>query len=502
MRGTMKKLSLFKLIVALVILNCYVFTCTVMGTVGDAEMTKADIPGEGETVSDADAAGGQGTLDFLVPDETGNGFVELNLLNLAPLSLSNKAVQSTYSARSEIPEEPEEDTDEVLGAEEYTDDATLEPGTDEIVINVPEETEEAPAHTTASTTTERVTTPAPATTPEPAETPAPETAPEPVTTPAPATTPAPSTTPGGIPVDGETSSPAASTTGSDDQPDEIEPTDEPGGNNSAASGEILYVRSNGGVVSGTALDIVSKITQNEVGHTFAPEAIKAQAVAAYTYVKFCNDYGTYPSVGLASTVSDSVRVLVESVIGKAVYYNGTMIQAVYSASSAGYTASSKNVWGTDYPYLVSRFCDLDARYDPNYGRKVQYTSDEIKSKVLAKTGIELSGDPSGWIAVEEKIDGNYVGQMSVGGYHSYTDSSGSTVKITGRVFREKIMSYDLRSSAFDVDYDSGTDTFTFTTYGYGHGVGMSQNGANALATYLGYDYKQILTYYYTGTEVK
>ncbi|MGN1108784.1 MAG: SpoIID/LytB domain protein, partial [Oscillospiraceae bacterium] len=161
-----------------------------------------------------------------------------------------------------------------------------------------------------------------------------------------------------------------------------------------------------------------------------------------------------------------------------------------------------NVWGSDYPYLVSRFCDLDAKYDPNYGKTVQFSSDEIKSRVKDVTGIELTGDPSGWIVIEERLDGNYVGQMSVGGYHSYTDGDGDTLKITGRRFREKIMSFDLRSSSFDVAYDSGSDMFTFTTYGYGHGVGMSQNGANALATYLGYDYKQILTYYYAGTEVK
>ena len=121
---------------------------------------------------------------------------------------------------------------------------------------------------------------------------------------------------------------------------------------------------------------------------------------------------------------------------------------------------------------------------------------------LEKTGIDLTGDPSGWLSVETNVDGFYVGQMNVGGYHSYTDSSGDSVKITGRVFREKIMSFELRSSAFDVEYDANSDKFIFTTYGYGHGVGMSQNGANALATYLGYDYKEILTYYYQGTEVK
>lgn len=471
----MRRISLVKIAAALIIVNAYMFTCGVVGSVGG--ITSA----EGAPLPDGTAeaggqggigeAAGQGTLDFLVPDETSTGYVELDLLNLAPVPLSGKMVQSTYSARSEATTsaEPEEDPD------------------DEIVITLPEETEEAPQETTPTTP---ATTTTAATTTTVSTTTATTTEPTTVTTTEPATEPTTSANGGGIPVDDPVPG---------DQPDVTEPQDEP---DPGAAEETLYVRANGSVVSGTALDIVSRITQQEVGYTFAPEAIKAQAVAAYTYVKFCNEYGTYPSVALASTVSDSVMVLVQSVIGKAIYYNGSIIQAVYSASSAGYTASSMNVWGTDYPYLASRFCDLDAKYDPNYGRTAQYSADEIKSRVLEKTGIELSGDPSGWLSIEARIDGNYVGQMSVGGYHSYTDSSGNAVKITGRVFRERIMGFDLRSSSFDIAYDSGTDTFTFTTYGYGHGVGLSQNGANALATYLGYDYKQILTYYYSGVEVR
>lgn len=38
----MKKLSLAKIIAALVIVNCYMFTCGVMGTVGDAQMLTED----------------------------------------------------------------------------------------------------------------------------------------------------------------------------------------------------------------------------------------------------------------------------------------------------------------------------------------------------------------------------------------------------------------------------------------------------------------------------
>jgi stage II sporulation protein D len=39
-------------------------------------------------------------------------------------------------------------------------------------------------------------------------------------------------------------------------------------------------------------------------------------------------------------------------------------------------------------------------------------------------------------------------------------------------------------------------TFRFLGYGYGHGLGMSQWGANELANFMGYTYKQILAYYF------
>ncbi|MGN1120099.1 MAG: SpoIID/LytB domain protein, partial [Oscillospiraceae bacterium] len=154
-----------------------------------------------------------------------------------------------------------------------------------------------------------------------------------------------------------------------------------------------------------------------------------------------------------------------------------------------------------YEYLSSVYCELDKDYDPNYGRTATFSSDDIRQRVLDKTGIELDGDPDAWFSIESRVDGNYVGQLSIGGCDSYVDSDGDTINITGRVFRERIMSFDVRSSAFDIDYDADSDSFIITTYGYGHGVGMSQNGANNLATYWGWDYKQILEFYYSGAEV-
>ena len=42
---------------------------------------------------------------------------------------------------------------------------------------------------------------------------------------------------------------------------------------------------------------------------------------------------------------------------------------------------------------------------------------------------------------------------------------------------------------------------TFDVTGYGHGVGMSQYGANYMAKN-GKNYRDILTTYYQGTEIK
>ena len=55
-----------------------------------------------------------------------------------------------------------------------------------------------------------------------------------------------------------------------------------------------------------------------------------------------------------------------------------------------------------------------------------------------------------------------------------------------------------RSASFSVSWDG--EAFTFDVTGYGHGVGMSQYGANAMARE-GSDFEEILTWYYTGTEV-
>lgn len=67
--------------------------------------------------------------------------------------------------------------------------------------------------------------------------------------------------------------------------------------------------------------------------------------------------------------------------------------------------------------------------------------------------------------------------------------------IQGRQVREAL---GLPSANFDISISD--NKITFTSNGSGHGVGMSQYGANGMAKE-GYDYKKILSHYYSGTEV-
>lgn len=43
--------------------------------------------------------------------------------------------------------------------------------------------------------------------------------------------------------------------------------------------------------------------------------------------------------------------------------------------------------------------------------------------------------------------------------------------------------------------------FRFVGFGFGHGIGLSQWGARELAQFLGYDYKEIIHYYYSGVSI-
>ncbi len=252
--------------------------------------------------------------------------------------------------------------------------------------------------------------------------------------------------------------------------------------------ETFTAKFNGSTQTVNAYDLICQIVNNEISTSFSDEAIKAQAVAAYSYVKYHNVNGLTPSVLVKGNVPQRIKDLVSEVWGVCCYYNGNVAQTVYMASSSGYTTDAKNVWGSSVPYLKSVYCPFDAVSDPNYGYQMKVSEENMRTLVEDKLGITLSNNPYNWFTVTEIVDGNYVAKVNVDGQKI----------ITGRSMRESILNYKLKSTAFEVSYSDGY--FIFTTYGYGHGVGMSQNGANILAKQ-GYSYEQILKHYFTGIEV-
>ena len=252
------------------------------------------------------------------------------------------------------------------------------------------------------------------------------------------------------------------------------------------SSEFFTVRdiTTGKLVTMNAHELVCGIVYNEVGDGWGAEAIKAQAVAAYSCLRYSDSIGMVETVGIKKNYTPIIESCVRAVEGQVVMYGSNIANTLYSASTAGYTIPSGDVIVSKYPYLTCVKSAYDDK-DPNWGRKVTVSEEKVRSTLESKFGIKLSADLKNWFKITDSRYGKYIFRMSV-------DSQANT---TGKVIAGL---FGLRSNAFDISYSIGT--FTFTSYGWGHGVGMSQWGACMYAR-KGYTYDQILTHYYVGTRV-
>ena len=268
----------------------------------------------------------------------------------------------------------------------------------------------------------------------------------------------------------------------------------------------LYVTNskNGEKVSGNALDILEKVVEAEIGATKEPEALKAQAVAAFGWMltNGAADGKSYPTVPM-KTPSARCKQACAEVAGVVPVYGGKVAQTFYFDTSAGYTANYDDIWGGGvYGYLKS----VDSSVDKNskaYPSSATYKASDIaawvkktyKNRIIDLTDVDLMSitDRSKWFTTTYDARGVYVKTVKVG-----------TKSIRGSYLRSYVLNSTncgsgkgLRSPAYKITYNKNDDTFTFTVYGYGHGVGMSQTGADLYAK-AGWDYKKILTHYFTG----
>lgn len=264
-------------------------------------------------------------------------------------------------------------------------------------------------------------------------------------------------------------------------------------------------KDSGTVTKMTAEEYIFGVLAAEMPALYDEEALKAQAVAAYTFAlnrqtenadkdyDITTDMGTDQSFiteekarekwgDKADEYCDKLKGAVKEVEDFAITYDGKPILAVYHAISSGKTEDCKNVWGKDYPYLkaVASPCDT---LSPNYISKETFSAEEVKMKLSKEA--ELSGEPQDYFGKAEYTASNTV----------------KSIKVCGRSMSGAQMRsiFSLRSSSFEIAYNDGE--FTFTVYGYGHGVGMSQYGADYMAKQ-GSDFKEILLHYYSGCRVE
>ena len=226
----------------------------------------------------------------------------------------------------------------------------------------------------------------------------------------------------------------------------------------------------------------------EMTPSYEIEALKAQAVAARTFV-VSRDYQVDDSTASQVYMDDTqlqavwkeqyeasrsrVQEAVEATRGEIMTYEGEPITAFFFASSGGHTASSEEYYSDALPYLRSVDSPWDAAVDSDHVSELTCTKAELAA-ALGMSGAEKIETPV-------RYDSGYVKSVTIDGR-----------AFSGRAIREALQ---LRSSCFTITVQG--DNVTFIVAGSGHGVGMSQEGAQGMALE-GYDYKEILTHYYTG----
>ena len=248
-------------------------------------------------------------------------------------------------------------------------------------------------------------------------------------------------------------------------------------------------------------DYIRGVVLAEMPASFEEDALKAQAIAARTYVLRRLVVGDKHSQGVICTQYtccqayltdeeylqtrgnrkglEKIAQAVNDTASLVVTYQGDFIEATYFACSGGRTEDALAVWGEQIPYLQAVDSAGETKGDI-YNEELYFTAAEF----AACLGRELMGSPKTWFGDAQYTSGGGVAYMVIGG-----------VVYSGVQLR-KIL--DLKSTLFEI---SATNEGVYIrSRGWGHRVGMSQYGADAMAM-AGSDYRQILAYYYPGTVI-
>ena len=271
--------------------------------------------------------------------------------------------------------------------------------------------------------------------------------------------------------------------------------------NFSSNSVVRVYRSGTNVIDDVPIeDYIVGVLAGEMPVEFSKEALKAQAVAARSYVmtqierNIKNDYDVIDTVTnqvyldkehlksvWKENFTDNINKIKTAVLetkGEYIAYNGKVAEALFFSTSPGVTENSEDVFSNKVAYLRS----VDSEYDsisPVYSISTTFTLEEFYKKLNLSYSDDLK------IEVTDKTSTGRVKKIKING----KEFSGSTV----------MSKLNLKSTFFEIIRESSN--ITVKTKGYGHGVGMSQYGAEGMARE-GYNYQDILKHYYTGIEIK
>ena len=243
------------------------------------------------------------------------------------------------------------------------------------------------------------------------------------------------------------------------------------------------------------------VLSGEMPTTFPMEALKAQAVAARTYVLRKIEYAKEQEYDVVDTVANQVyynndelkerwkddyeekmnriQKAVLDTQGEYLAYQGEIAQAFFFSTSTGYTENCEEVFQESLPYLRSVKSDWEEDISPVFEDSKTFTLEEFYQK------LNLDANSNFSIQITDRTSTGRV----------------RTLNINGKDFKasDVTTALGLRSSFFEIQKNE--EQIVIHTKGFGHGVGMSQYGAYGMAEN-GSNYQEILKYYYQGIEIQ
>lgn len=253
---------------------------------------------------------------------------------------------------------------------------------------------------------------------------------------------------------------------------------------------------NGDIIQIGLNDYIIGVVASEMPANFNIEALKAQAVVSRTYTlrkisagivlekdstiqKYMNEKE------LKNIWNDSfnnyytkIKNAVYATSNEVLMYDNTLAYTPCFIVSNGKTEDSINVWGDNVPYLKS----VDSKFDIT---SKDYSSQKIVTKQDFCKKLNIEENSLKNIEIISKTVGNRIDKIS----------------IDGQIFDGSQIQKLLELNSTDFTITLNDDSIIIDVKGSGHGVGMSKYGANTLAN-KGYSYKEILDYYYKGTNLE